>query len=105
MSHEPEVCHILINRELLLTMIWFTIYLKENNFDFSEAPPPLSSLVFNLDIDLPSPPPPEPASEPLKPICKLKWCETLQDMLPEEPGPIDMRPEPEPEPPQATAPV
>src|ERR1700691_6203105 len=84
-------------------------YLKENNFDFPEAPPP-SSPVFDFDIvDLPSssPPPPEPAPEPapdqLKRVRKptAKRREALEDALPEGQGPIDTRPEP----PQAVPPV
>ena len=84
-------------------------YLKENYFNFQEAPPLSSFPVFDFDIDhlSSSPPPPEPATEPLKHICKstAKQHEALQDMLPEGPGPIDMRTEPEPEHPQATAPA
>jgi len=81
-------------------------YIKDNGFDFPEAPPPSSSPPFEFfDMDLPpsSPAPPEPAVEPSKRIRKptAKRRMALEDALPEGPGPIDARPEP----PRAVSPV
>jgi hypothetical protein len=114
MGNEPnlEVRRISINRKLLYEDM--VDYSKENNFDFPEAPPPSSSPVFNFDIVYlpsssppPPKPPPEPTPEPLKRVRKptAKHHQALKDVLPEGVGPVDTRPEPVPEPPQAVPPV
>src|SRR6266481_8493029 len=78
--------------------------IKDNDFDFPEAPPPSSSPpfeFFDMDPLLSSPAPPEPAIEPSKhnrkPTAKRRMA--LKDA--EGPGPIDARPEP----PRAVSPV
>ena len=73
--------------------------LKDNDFDFPEAPPPSSSPPFKFfDMDLPpsSPAPPEPAIESSKCTRKptAKRHMALEDALPEGLGPIDARSEP-----------